>query len=724
MNKLTNVFKKAIILLTLIFFLVIGYNAILFFDESNYLYYITKHPEYIHWFVVIILFAFIITIFKIIDKLNDNKKKILKYVLLLLLIIGQSIILIDINVTPTTDSYMVIEQARALAFGIDKTIDYTSTVYFQAYTNNNFCVLLVILLTKFFNIFNLVNNTNYLTLFNIVLIDISIILVYKTAKVIKGDNFALKALLLCILNPFNYLFIHWAYTCTYSLPFTIGCIYIVLLLKKQNKINYRFVFLSIIFGIVGVVGYLIRPTVVIPIIAIFIVLIIYIIENYRKTKLFFLKYTRKICITIIIVIVISISTYSTINTSINKFATNNNIQFPIEHWIMMGLQGNGSYNKEAFDFAMNYKTTNEKREVIRKEIKNIWTEFSISELVNHFVNKLSVTWSDGISSYKYRIGYINKHSNLYQYLYGEKNDFISIYCQSFRILTILLVILSLKKQLNTNKKVDYNFLLTLTLFGAIVFYLIWESKNVYSLPFIQFMLLLSISPLDHILKYISSNISKKSVKNMGYLLIILTIVSFISLEESFTNKVSTWNDYQIDIGINYGELIDNVARKNKIIRQEFYATGDFNKISLAAEKVSDNDTMYEINIYTNNKKISSFNVGGENVIGKIDGKEIILDLGYQKIDNKKKYIIEIKPIDEYNDDSIEWWTKFSKATDQYEGNLKIDNKKLPNDLLIGVYNQYNSPYISTKKYHILLSIVVIIEFVITIYLSKETKKTK
>ena len=185
MNKLTNIFKKVIILMTLIFFLVIGYNAILYFEESNYLYYITKHPEYIHWFVVIILFTFIITIFKIIDKSNDKKRKILKYAFLLLLIIGQLIILIDINVTPTTDSYMVTEQARSLAFGIDKTIDYTSTVYFQAYTNNNFCVLLVMLLTKFFNIFNLVNNTNYLTLFNIVLIDISIILVYKTAKVIK-----------------------------------------------------------------------------------------------------------------------------------------------------------------------------------------------------------------------------------------------------------------------------------------------------------------------------------------------------------------------------------------------------------------------------------------------------------------------------------------------------------------------------------------------------------
>ena len=69
-----------------------------------------------------------------------------------------------------------------------------------------------------------------------------------------------------------------------------------------------------------------------------------------------------------------------------------------------------------------------------------------------------------------------------------------------------------------------------------------------------------------------------------------------------------------------------------------------------------------------------------------------------------------------------WGYRFSKATDQYEGNLKIDNKKILSDLLISVYNQYNSAYISKKKYYLFLIIVVIIEVIITKYLSKCVKK--
>ena len=719
MSKLINIFEKSIIWMTLTFFLVIGYNAILYNDISTYLNSVTSHSEYVYWLVSFVLLLLIIVIFKIIDKLTNRKRKILKYALISFLVIIQFIMLIDVSTVSMTDPYIVNDQARALAFGLEETLDYTSTTYFEAYSNNNFCVLLVILLTKFFSIFNLVNNTEYLVLFNIILIDLSIILVYKVAKILKGNAFALKSLVLSVLNPLNYLLIHWTYTNTYSLPFTIGCIYIVFLLKQNNKINSKFVFLVIIFGITSLIGYLIRPTIIIPVIAIFIISIIYIIQNYSKIKVLFIKNYKKIFITIILTALISLTCYKLINTNINKFATNNNIQFPIEHWIMMGLHGNGSVTDKDNNFTLRYNTTKEKKEANREEIRKTITDYGFSGLINHFIIKLPVTWSDGISSYSYRLGYINESSHLYQYIFGEKKDFIVTYSQAFRIVTIFLVVLNLVKQLNTSKlkKVDYNFLFTLILFGAILFYLIWESKNVYSFPFVQFMLLLSISQLDNISKYISTKIYKKQIKHIGFLLIILTIFSFISLEKSFTNKVSEWHDYQININMNFEKWIDNVSENNKVIKQEFYATKDFNRISLYAIKLKDNNTKYKIKITYDNKKIASFEVEYED----IKDEKILLNLENQEVIGKKKYSIEITPTKAGNKDSIMWGYRFSKATDQYEGTLKIDNKKISNDLLISVYNQYNSAYISKKKYYFLLLMVIIIEFIITKYLSKNVK---
>lgn len=714
MIKLINKIRKLIVLTTLILFLVIGYNAIMYTDMSDFLNSVTNHSEYIYWSISLGLGLFIIILFKFIDKFSIKKKRILKYSLILFLVLLQLIMLVDLNFVQVTDAYLVNDQARALAFGLDKTLDYKSTVYFVAYSNNNFCVLLTILLTKLFSVFNLANYNNYLVLFNIFLIDLSIFLTYRIAKEVKNEDFALKTLIVSILNPLNYLFIHWTYTCTYSLPFTIGCIYLFILIQKQKEINYKFVIFSIFLGLVSIIGYLLRPIIIIPLIAIFIMLFIYTIEKKKEVKLFITKNFKRLIITIGLVLFVTFFCYNQIVNSIDKFATDSSKNFPIAHWIMMGLHGTGVVTESDNNFTLSYKTTEEKKAANIREIKNTLKEYEYSGLINHFIIKLPVTWDDGISSYDFRAGYINNSSSLYQFIYGEKNDLIVIYCQAFRILTIFLVIISLLNQL---KKNDYRFLFTLTLYGAILFYLIWEAKNAYSIPFIPFMIILASDSLDLIARSKHKIKIDKVIKykKIGILCITLTIISFISLENGFTKEISQWHDYQIKMQLDYNEWVSDISKNDKEIKQEFYADRKFNYISLGVGKIIDNDTEYDIKIYTDDKELASFTINYQD----IENNVLKLQVESGNITSEQKYLIVIKPVNKGNIDSIKWGYRFSKATDQYKGKLFVDDEEISSDLVLGVYYQYEGTYISKVKYYLLLAIVVLFEIFIIKFLNKE-----
>lgn len=706
---------KIIVFITLMFFWVIFYNALLFTDMSEYLNSIIKHTEYIYWFGVIILGGMLLVLFKFISTASSKKRKYLKYGLILLLLFLQIFMLVDLNFLQVTDAYLVNDQARALAFGIDKTLDYESTVYFTAYSNNNFCVLLVMLLTKLVGILNLTNYNNYLVLFNILMIDLGIFFTYKIALEVKGESFALKTLVFSVLNPFNYLFINWTYTCTYSIAFTVLGIYLFIYLGKRKKIDIKSGFVFLFLGLVIVVGYLLRPTMVIPLIAMLMVLSIGIIKRWDDVRKFLNDYFKKLVLVLMVGIIGCSVFYKVIDVNIKRFAVDNSESFPIAHWIMMGLHGEGVVTDTDNNFTLSYKTTEEKREANIKEIKRTLKEYGFSGLVNHLLVKLPVTWSDGISSYEFRAGYLNKSSKLYSYLYGEKNDLVDVYCQAFRILTIFLVIVSLINQLKS--KMDYRFLFSLTLFGAILFYLIWEAKNAYSIPFIPFMIILGCDALC-LLERFSAKIKRNDLfKKIGLIGIGFTVITFISLENGFTKNIEEYHDYQINMRLDYDEWIDDLALNDREIVQEFYATKRFNYISLGVNTILDNQTKYDIKVYDGDKELAAFEVGYQDVKNNL----LKLEVDSGEIKEKKKYLIVISPNYWGVDDSIKWAYRFSKATDQYEGKLLIDNEVITSDLALSVYYQYEGTYMSWYKYYGLLFVVILMEVFIMKCLIKGKK---
>lgn len=123
------------------------------------------------------------------------------------------------------------------------------------------------------------------------------------------------------------------------------------------------------------------------------------------------------------------------------------------------------------------------------KIKERLIDYGISGLARHSLRKLAVTWGDGSARYYLRTGENDRVQPL-TLLDSEQTDFMIVYCQAFRLATMLLAAVSLLSK-HGKRLEDPLFPVVLTVFGGIVFYLLWEAKAEYSIPFIPILLCLS-----------------------------------------------------------------------------------------------------------------------------------------------------------------------------------------------------------------------------------------
>ncbi|MBR1416906.1 MAG: glycosyltransferase family 39 protein, partial [Bacilli bacterium] len=608
------------------------------------------------------------------------------------------------DVVQITDPFFVNDQAASIVDGIDEVVDNDYSNYFTRYSNNNFVLLLTINVLRIAKLFGISNYAKFLVLFNAIMVDISILLTYLIVKREKNDKIATLALAISVLNPLNYFMIFWTYTVTYSLPFIMLIIYLWLLLKDSLSSKKKTVIVSLLFGIFGVLGYYMRPVIIIPFIAF---LIIFLIELSKK-KIGF----KKCILPVSLIIVSGISTSFVLKVSFNKYISNQENTFPITHWIMMGLHGNGTLSSEDNAFTASFKTKDEMKKANIEEIKKTLSEYGISGLINHIIVKLPITWDDGTSNYTLRMRQEKNIGYLYQFVISDRNDFIMVYCQAFRIFTILMILFFLIK-LYKKKEFDNINLYVLTFFGAILFYLLWEAKSSYSIPFVPIMLILGTYGVELFDKKIEkSSISKK---NIFIIVVSITLILSISEYKSFTKDKIVTKDHCVYVANTSGrKYIDNVISDDNVIEQEFYSKNGFNRIALFAKKINNTNTRYKISLLLDDNIVYKTSITSNKVN---EGNDFITlslpdDLN---IENNKKYIIRIEKNsdDKSKEDSIKWGYIQSKTMDNYKGVLKLNGKSQKNDLYMRVYKYSDSSvYFSSISYLVITLLFVGLEYLI------------
>ncbi len=656
----------------------------------------------------IFITIFIVLIFRLLDKLKRKGLIIASVTMFAIMTLIGVYLLNKFLVVPSTDSYAVFDQALKISKGEATTIDgYLS--YFDDYSNNN---LFVLFMSGFFSILSSLKITEPMDIYfwsivlNGVFVLIGCLLTFDIVRRLKGLKPACKTLVFFVINPLFYMMMFWVYTCTISIPFMVLGFYLAVLLCTSKS--------QIVAGLCGggigalaVVGYFLRPTCIIPLIALAIGCIFYVKKDNVKRLA-----TCGLCA----IVLFSVS-FFVVNNNINSMIVSTSKNFPLTHWIMMGLHGDGTVNEVDNNFTRSFQSKEQSSVAIGEEINKTLNSMSAGDMWNLGVEKSLITWGDGSGGYNMRTMQDTKFTPLYTYLVAGKIDAFLLYAQMFRIATLgLCFICVLIKMIK--RRADWTFVFSLTVLGGILFYIIWEAKNAYSVPFLPFMFVLAMDGAEKISSF-NKRFKSVSVVSVLCLLLMGVTTSFaLNLKPALTKDIMPHYEYSVYSHTNQFNLKDLYLRKTATtLTQEFYAKNPFNKIEIKAKrKRKDPESKYLVTLQEGNTALKSY-VITSNDINTRDC--LVLEFDAIKPKKETKYLINISPLPlELGKvyDSIAFVHRFSQTMDQYKGELRRGGRVQQTDLHIRVYKEYLAPYVSENTYRICFVEMIVVELALMVSL--------
>lgn len=701
------VFKTTMYLALLISIYILIYSV--FSPYSNQKYEFKK-------IVIIIGTLFLLYIIKIlyeyVNNCNENKLNLLIRICFIVIVILQIVFGFSLKAIPGVDFSHI--YAEAVAMLDNGTI--TNVSYFGKYPNNIPITIMVYWLFKISSLVGISDFRGVGIVFNISMIDISILYSYFIIYKLKNKKKATIFLILCTLNPLIYLYAPYIYTDTLSMPFLIGILYYFISLQNEERKHMQCIY-KLLIGIFIIVGVKIRATVAIIAIALFIYKLI-------KSKNF---YWIKSTLIILIGIILASFCYSSIEKKYVTFDYSDTA-FPITHWIMMGQQGDGAFNQSDHDLTRSMGTKEEKikanLEVLETRLENL----GINGYVELVGKKIQRTWSDGGYGFESCLAVVEKYTGIYDYVVGSKNIAFIYYCQIFHVTMIFLMIFQMIRNIR-NKILDEYYIINLTILGVMLFYIIWEAQPRYSMSFTLLMVMIMLQGQEVIdrlnilindqfkvllctrkvyKEYTLKNI-KRFTQKIGYALILMTGVMIIINQSEYTKKPIENIKFAVNQQKSQGANIKEID-KNTVITQTFKTNRSFNTI--------------ELNMDTNGRKntasyIVELQDDEENVIYKksIDSKDV-------KDDKYRKFSFDsVKPL-KMTEYKIKFYSKDAikgnalalprYSVEHYDilptGKLYINQQEVLGDLNFKVYDYQKVPYTTSGKYILVCIIIMIIQF--------------
>lgn len=675
LNKIINIGYKILLIFTIICFCIAVVGATLF--------YINRSGNYLNPIVLIIgtiiYLLLLLRLYNFIISINEKKKKIICIVLLILQFILLLLSSMLISSIPKVDLLHILAGINSL----NHTGNIINNEYFSIYPNNKFLLIVLYNIQK-------INPCSGHILFCITssfCITIMTLFTYKTVKRISDINRAILSLFICVFSPIFYLYVSYYYTDILMLPIASILIYLIVKIKDEENINKNIIY-GMLIGVTSIIGYKIRAVSIFLLIAYF----IYLLISEKLTNI--LKKSIPIILTCIITIIC-------INNIENNFFTNNdfNKEFPMTHWVMMGLNKNhrGYYNQDDYNLSISAKNVDDRIDLNINEIKNRVLKLGPSGIFKLSISKLVSVWSKGDYSYQKYLDLVKDYNTSYQYLLEDKNIVINYILQISKISILVLSIISLYKIFKSNKKS----ILTIAIFGAILFYLIWEVCPRYGLSFLPWLIILgscSYNTLDLKFK------NMKLENGLKFALLTLTIILFILRFDKYTSidiRSSTISK-NMTKGFSFIEL-----NQNNIIVQSLKLNSKFNEIRLKfkVDNKINNDDLYKLELINSKGNLKFSKLFDINDIKRHHFMVFNLDKSY----NKGIYYIKLST---NSKKSIEVFTSFKEEFDFYQdGKLTINNIEYKGDLMFEVMNNEKRGIYTKCEYILLMVLTIVIEYI-------------
>ena len=436
------------------------------------------------------------------SKHKDRYTKIIIFAVCGLILIGQMLFGYLLACKPVTDLEILNNYAKNFAKTgtwdkIQQDITTGKTDYMARYPNN---AALLVILSVIYRIDYLLTGyvSRYLpVIINTLLINISIILTCLTARRILGNRKAIYTLILCAFFAPYYTYTAFFYTDSFSLPFVIGSIYtFVVAMQSENKRVKKYVFMGIT-GLLLLLGFKIKGSVIIILCAIVVYMLIKLKIKQFATMFLVLILAFGSCMFI----------YNKAMDSLNIVTKEQYYEreYPATHWVMMGLNKLGGYNKEDSKLTSSVKGKDNKIAMNIDEIKNRISEYSSKnrlngevDLISHIGRKMVWTWEDGTYYITHHIKKpIKKDTFLRPYLDkdGKHHYRFVFYCCAYQLMLLSLVTFSAIKDIK-KKKFDEKMLLRIALMFGVVFFIVWEARSRYIFNLTPMLLILAADGLS------------------------------------------------------------------------------------------------------------------------------------------------------------------------------------------------------------------------------------
>ena len=390
-----------------------------------------------------------------------------------------------LRMEPVTDVASVERYATEIARtgSFDCIREGLDSYYIVAYQNN---VTYMLLMTGIYKLTYLMTGTFTrvpVIIINTIALNLSILLTVLTARRLFGERKAFFTLILCALFAPYFSYTAYCYTDSLSLPFVIGAVY-CFIGAVQSTARKKKTAALLLCGVLCFIGFEIKGSAAILLPAILIYLLLH----------FGIKRAAKHALPILLSFVLLTASFSIAlkASDIIPEELSDRYQYPLTHWVMMGLNGVGGYERADSAYTESFPSKQEKIEANLEVIKSRLSEQGVFGSLWHIGFKTVWTWMDGTYYIGYYLADHQYDTILHDFiLYDGRYRFIYFAaCSGLQLFLILMMAYGALDACR-RRSTDPTMFLRIAVFGLWLFLLIWETNSRYPFNFSPLYLLLA-----------------------------------------------------------------------------------------------------------------------------------------------------------------------------------------------------------------------------------------
>lgn len=419
------------------------------------------------------------------------------------------------------------------------------------------------------------------TLFGVALLFLSAVLLYRIAEKIKDKYLGVCSLFVFVTNPVFWIYPSYYYTDLTGMVFLLLTINIALCINANSRKKTNLL-LCFLMGIAVFAGYKFRATAAIGGIA---VLALSIVKLSNSKEKIYIGYPVAFCLGCII----ALAGYKMVDNYFG-IVLDKEKQFPIVHWIMMGLseESGGRWSGELWSYTNSFPTYSEKISADIEAIKHSLSDMGVLGTTKLMFSKLIIMWSDGMTALTANFRTSVHYGTLYEYTIGNRNAAVCYGTQIMRGSLLLCAIPYLFSEMKN--KFSRKSIPAVAFFGYMLFYCFWEVHEKYVLMFLPVLIIMAVYGLGILMEtlsdfreltitgtgvYILDKMKLLNVLKKGYLLIsIFTIVLY----------VLCWDNMVVKTEKKYNNIVfqssasGSIRIGNNAVKQTFSANAKLNAV--------------------------------------------------------------------------------------------------------------------------------------------------